>query len=63
MKKNHCYSAEFDFYTEQLFKKAQFLGQGNNGIVYKLPENKVVKIFVESKVCRDESYILCIKGI
>lgn len=62
MKKYHCYSAELDFYTEKLFEKAEFLGQGNNGIVYKLPENKVVKIFVESKVCRDESYILSRTG-
>lgn len=58
MKKNHCYSAEFDDKTEALFKEAVFLGQGNNGIVYKLPENKVIKIFVEEKVCNDESFIL-----
>lgn len=58
MKKNHCYSAEFDDKTEALFREAVFLGQGNNGIVYKLPENKVIKIFVEEKVCNDESFIL-----
>lgn len=58
MKKYHCYSADFDKKTEELFKKAEFLGQGNNGVVYKLPEHKIVKIFVEEKVCLDESYIL-----
>lgn len=58
MKKNHCYSADFDEKTESLFKEAVFLGQGNNGIVYKLPENKIIKIFVEEKVCNDEAYIL-----
>lgn len=58
MKKYHCYSACFDEKTEELFREAKFLGQGNNGVVYKLPENKVIKIFVEEKVCDDEAYIL-----
>ena len=58
MKKYHCYSAQFDIDTEKLFREGIFLGQGNNGIVYKLPEKKVIKIFIEKKVCRDESYIL-----
>ena len=52
MKKYHCYSASFDDKTEELFREAIFLGQGNNGVVYKLPENKVIKIFVEEKVCK-----------
>lgn len=58
MKKYHCYSANFDIETEKLFKEAIFLGQGNNGIVYKLPENKVIKLFIEEKVWRDEGNIL-----
>lgn len=58
MKKDYCYSAGFDYHTEKLFRRAEFLGQGNNGIVFKLPENKVIKIFAEEKVCKDESYIL-----
>lgn len=58
MKKYHCYSANFDKKTEELFKSAKFLGQGNNGVVYELPEHKVIKIFVEEKVCLDESYVL-----
>ena len=58
MKKYHCYSANFDEKTESLFRKAKFLGQGNNGIVYSLPEHKVIKIFVEEKVCSDEGYTL-----
>lgn len=58
MKKNHCYSANFDEKTEFLFRKSVFLGQGNNGIVYKLPDNKVIKLFVQEKVCRDEASIL-----
>ncbi len=63
MKKYHCYSANFDKKTEELFKSAKFLGQGNNGVVYELPEHKVIKIFVEEKVCLDESYVLVkVKG-
>ncbi len=58
MKKYHCYSADFDKKTEELFRNAEFLGQGNNGVVYKLPEHKIIKIFVEEKVCLDESYVL-----
>ncbi len=58
MKKNHCYSASFDLKTEGLFREAEFLGQGNNGIVYKVPENKVIKLFYEEKVWYDEAYIL-----
>lgn len=58
MKKYHCYSASFDIETERLFRDATFLGQGNNGIVYKLPENKVIKLFIDEKVWYDESYIL-----
>lgn len=58
MKKNHCYSASFDLKTEGLFREAEFLGQGNNGIVYKVPENKVIKVFYEEKVWYDEAYIL-----
>ena len=58
MKKYHCYSANFDSETERLFKKAIFLGQGNNGVVYKLPGNKVIKLFFEEKVWFDEISIL-----
>lgn len=58
MKKYHCYSASFDMKTEELFREAIFLGQGNNGIVYSLPEDKVIKLFVEEKVCLDESKAL-----
>lgn len=54
MKKYHCYSANFDIYTEKLFREAVFLGQGNNGVVYRLPQNMVIKLFAEKKVYMDE---------
>ncbi|MBE6051795.1 MAG: protein kinase [Clostridium sp.] len=58
MKKYHCYSACFDEKTEELFKDAVFLGQGNNGVVYSLPDHKVIKIFVREEVCKDEAIAL-----
>ena len=58
MKKNFGYSADFDDSTEMLFREATYLGQGNNGIVYELPEKKAIKIFLTQKVCNDESSIL-----
>lgn len=58
MKKKFGYSADFDDNTEILFRESIYLGEGNNGVVYKLPENKVVKIFLTQKVCNDESSIL-----
>lgn len=58
MKRKYGYSADFDDKTEQLFREAKYLGQGNNGIVYELPENKAVKIFLSKKVCNDEGGIL-----
>lgn len=59
MKKYHCYSAVFDEKTEKLFREAVFLGQGNNGVVYKLPEDKIIKLFAEKNVCKEEGDILC----
>ncbi|HCW52693.1 MAG TPA: protein kinase [Clostridium sp.] len=58
MKKNFAYSADFDEDTEILFREATYLGQGNNGVVYKLPGNKVIKLFLSPKVCNDEGSIL-----
>ena len=58
MVRTYAYSADFDKETEKLFRKAVFLGEGHNGIVYELPENKAIKIFQEAKVCREEAEIL-----
>lgn len=58
MVRTYAYSADFDRETEKLFRKAVLLGEGHNGIVYELPENKAIKIFQESKVCREEAEIL-----
>ncbi|OOM79222.1 protein kinase [Clostridium sp. BL-8] len=58
MKKNFAYSADFDEATEKLFREASYLGEGHNGVVYELPNRKVIKIFLRKKVCNDEGSIL-----
>ncbi|WP_297637521.1 protein kinase [uncultured Clostridium sp.] len=58
MNKNYCYSVELDEKTEELFKKGVYLGQGNNGIVYELPKNKIIKIFLKKKICDTEANTL-----
>ena len=58
MPRTYSYSADFDTETEELFKKATFLGEGHNGIVYELPNDKAIKIFQEAKCCKEEGEIL-----
>jgi len=58
MPRTYAYSADFDQETEMLFRDAELLGEGHNGIVYELPENKAVKIFQEKKCCKEEGEIL-----
>lgn len=58
MKKKFAYSTDFDENTEKLFRDANYLGEGHNGIVYELPNKKAIKIFLRKKVCNDEGTIL-----
>ncbi|MGG7144795.1 protein kinase [Clostridium nigeriense] len=58
MPRTYSYSADFDAETEELFKEAIFLGEGHNGIVYELPNDKAIKIFQEIKCCKEEGDIL-----
>lgn len=58
MARTYAYSANFDSETERLFKNANLLGEGHNGIVYELPGNKAIKIFKETKCWREEYDIL-----
>ncbi len=43
---------------ENIIKTSDFLGKGNNGVVYKIDEKKIIKIFNEEKVCKKELGIL-----
>ena len=70
MVRTYAYSANFDKETERLFRKAVFLGEGHNGIVYGLPENKAIKIFVffinisfYNYLDNDEFVVYSLKGI
>ena len=57
MVRTYAYSANFDKELEKLFREAKFLGEGHNGIVYELPEDKAVKIFTNKDICREEAKI------
>lgn len=43
---------------ENIIKGSAFLGKGNNGVVYKIDETKIIKVFNEEKVCKKELEIL-----
>ncbi|MGL5150500.1 MAG: protein kinase [Clostridium sp.] len=58
MKKTHCYSVTLDEKTEILFRHGELLGEGNNGVVYRLPGDLLIKIFYEDKVYLGEAEIL-----
>jgi predicted Ser/Thr protein kinase len=58
MARTYGYSANFDNEIEKLFRSAVLLGEGHNGIVYELPGNKALKIFIDKKVCKNETEIL-----
>jgi len=39
---------------EKMLRTSEFLGSGHNGIVYLLPNKRVIKIFKNTKVCEGE---------
>lgn len=43
---------------EDLIRVSEFLGKGNNGVVYRIDEKTIIKIFNEEKVCSKELKIL-----
>ena len=44
--------------VEKMLRASEFLGSGHNGIVYSLPNKRVIKIFKSRKVCQQEYSIL-----
>jgi RIO-like serine/threonine protein kinase len=44
--------------VEKILRTSEFLGSGHNGIVYLLPDKRVIKIFKNKKVCETEYNIL-----
>lgn len=43
------YYIELNNKAERMLRKGEFLGSGHNGIVYLLPDKKVIKVFKEKK--------------
>ena len=54
---NHLYNKYIENFDVNLLD-CRFLGMGNNGIVFMLPEGKVIKICFEVKSCKKEYRIL-----
>lgn len=44
--------------VESIIKNSEFLGKGNNGVVYRIDEQTIIKIFNEEKVCKKEYEVL-----
>lgn len=40
--------------VENMIKEAEYLGAGHNGVVYMLPNNRIIKIFNSKHVCKSE---------
>lgn len=59
MSKNFDYSLRYVSNSlEKSLREGEFLGEGHNGVVFLLENNKVVKIFRRINVWKDESSIL-----
>lgn len=54
MGKRQGFSVQYDRSLENLIKTAALIGKGHNGIVYKLKNGKVMKIFKETTICKEE---------
>lgn len=44
--------------VENIIRSSKFLGKGNNGVVYRIDNNRIIKIFNDKKVCETEYIIL-----
>lgn len=49
---------DLDARAEKMLRQGSYLGVGHNGIVYLLPNKRVIKIFKDKKVCKTEYDIL-----
>lgn len=47
---------------EKLIKSSEYIGRGNNGVVYKIDDKKIIKIFNDKEVCRRENETLKISS-
>jgi len=44
--------------AENIIRSSNFLGKGNNGVVYRIDTHKIIKIFNDEEVCKTEYEIL-----
>ena len=44
--------------VENIIRSSDFLGKGNNGVVYRIDTHKIIKIFNDEEVCKTEYEIL-----
>jgi len=58
MNEDKNYYIQLNSRAEKLIRTSEFLGSGHNGIVYLLPNKRVIKIFKNKKVCAGEYNIL-----
>ena len=58
MNEDKNYYIQLNSRAEEMLRTSEFLGSGHNGIVYLLPNKRVIKIFKDKKVCEQEYNIL-----
>jgi hypothetical protein len=58
MNEGKDYYIQLNSRVEGMLRTSEFLGAGHNGIVYSLPNKRVIKIFKSRKVCEQEYSIL-----
>lgn len=54
MKSKQGFSVQYDRNLEKYIKNSELIGKGHNGIVYKLKSGKIMKVFKDSKTCKEE---------
>jgi len=54
MNENRDYYIQLNSRVEKMLRTSEFLGSGHNGIVYMLPNQRVIKIFKDKKICGKE---------
>ena len=58
MARRDGYYVQLDETAENMLRAGDFLGCGHNGIVYLLKDNKVIKIFKDKNICKNEYDLL-----
>lgn len=58
MARRDGYYVQLDETAENMLRAGDFLGCGHNGIVYLLEDNKVIKIFKDKYICKNEYELL-----